>query len=85
MNTDARALLVLAGVGIVAGFLAFLVLGGGAGLIRFLVTGLLGAVVGGLLLDALKIDLGISNDLVRQVVVATIGAVVVVLLARIIA
>ena len=85
MNTDVRALLVLALVGVVAGFLAFLLLGGGAGLIRFLITGVLGALVGGVLLDVLKIDLGIRNELARQIVTATIGAIVVVLLARIIA
>lgn len=81
---DARALIVLAVIGIIAGFLASFLVGGG-GLIRYLITGVIGALVGGFLLSALGIKLGISNPLASQIVTATIGAVVVVLAARMIA
>ncbi len=81
---DARSLLIFAIVGIVAGFLASFIVGGG-GLVRYLITGVIGAFVGGYLLGALGVNLGISNPLVSQIVTATIGAVVVVIAARLIA
>lgn len=85
MKTDAKSLLVMAGVGVIAGFLASLIVGGGGGLIWYLIVGLLGAFVGGLLLGGLNVNLGIRNPLASQVVTATIGAVVVIILARLIA
>lgn len=85
MKTDAKSLLVMAGVGVIAGFLASLIVGGGGGLIWYLIVGLLGAFVGGLLLGGLNVNLGIRNALASQVVTATIGAVVVIILARLIA
>ncbi len=84
MDDNTRALLVFALVGLVAGFLASVVVGGG-GLIQYLLSGVIGAFVGGYLLRAAGVNLGISNPLVSQIVTATIGAMVVVLLARLIA
>lgn len=84
MSEQNRDLLVFALIGIIAGFLASLVVGGD-GLIRYLVTGVIGAFVGGYLFKALNINLGISSALVSQIVTAAIGAIVVVLLARLIA
>ena len=85
MNTETRALLIFAGIGLVAGFIASLLLGGGGGILRYLITGLVGAFVGGYLFDALNIDLGIRNKLVSQIVTAAVGAIIVVILARFIA
>jgi uncharacterized membrane protein YeaQ/YmgE (transglycosylase-associated protein family) len=82
MDDKTRALLVFAVIGIVAGYLASIIVGGG-GLIQYLVSGVIGAFVGGFLLNALGINLGIRNALASQVVTATIGAIVVVLLARV--
>ena len=84
MNIETRALLVFVIVGIIAGFIASLLLGGG-GLLRYLITGIIGAFVGGYLVDALKIDLGINNKFVSEIVTASVGAVIVVILARFIA
>lgn len=84
MDDTTRALLVFALIGIVAGFLASLIVGGG-GLIRWLVSGVVGAFVGGYLFRALGIDLGISNPLLSQIATSTIGAIIVVLLARMLA
>lgn len=84
MDDSTRALIVFALVGIIAGFLASLVVGGGGGLLPWLVSGVLGAFVGGYVLSALGINLGISNRLVSQIVTSTIGAIIVVLLARLI-
>ena len=81
---EAQSLIVFLLVGLVAGWLASFIVGGG-GLIKYLLSGVVGAFVGGLLLSALGISLGIANPLVAQVVVATIGAIVVVLVARAIA
>jgi uncharacterized membrane protein YeaQ/YmgE (transglycosylase-associated protein family) len=79
-----RAILVFLGIGLVAGFLASLIVGGG-GLITYLISGVIGSFVGGYLFTALRIELGIRNDLVRQIVTSTVGAILVVLLARLIA
>ena len=85
MTSETRALLIFAFIGLVAGFIAYLLLGGGGGILRFLITGLVGAFVGGYLFDALNIDLGIRNKLVSQIVTASVGAIIVVILARFIA
>jgi len=85
MNIDTRALVVFAIIGVLAGFLASLLLGGGGGILRYLITGIVGAFVGGYLFDALKINLGIGNKFVSEVVTATVGAVIVVIIARILA
>lgn len=84
MKMDTQALVVMAVIGIVAGFLASIVVGGG-GLLRYLITGIIGAFVGGFVLSALNVNLGIKNPLVAQVATATIGAILVVLAARLIA
>ncbi|TCR66533.1 GlsB/YeaQ/YmgE family stress response membrane protein [Bosea sp. BK604] len=81
---DMRSVIVAILIGLVAGWLASIVVGGG-GLVRYIITGLIGAFVGSFLLSATGINLGIGNPLVSQIVTATIGAIVVVLLARLIA
>jgi uncharacterized membrane protein YeaQ/YmgE (transglycosylase-associated protein family) len=69
------------GIGAVAGWLASCVLGG-SGLLQYVITGLVGSFVGGTLLNRLGIELGIRSPLMSQIVTGAIGAVVVVLLAR---
>jgi uncharacterized membrane protein YeaQ/YmgE (transglycosylase-associated protein family) len=71
-------------IGLVAGFFASLVVGGG-GLISCLLSGIIGAFVGGFLFHSLGISLGIENALVVEIIHATVGAIVVVILARAIA
>jgi uncharacterized membrane protein YeaQ/YmgE (transglycosylase-associated protein family) len=71
-------------IGLVAGFLASLVVGG-EGLLRYLFTGVLGALVGGYVLNALNLRLPIANPTLQRIATATIGAIIVVLIARIIA
>ncbi len=84
MKMDTQALIIMAVIGVVAGFLASLLVGG-SGLLRYLVTGIIGSFVGGWLLSALGVNLGIRNALASQIATSTIGAIVVVVLARIIA
>jgi uncharacterized membrane protein YeaQ/YmgE (transglycosylase-associated protein family) len=79
-----RAILIFLGIGLLAGFLASLIVGGG-GLLTYLVSGVIGSFVGGYLFTALRIELGIRNDLVRQIVTSTVGAIIVVIIARLIA
>jgi uncharacterized membrane protein YeaQ/YmgE (transglycosylase-associated protein family) len=81
---DTRALLIFLAVGIVAGFLASIVVGGG-GLIRYLITGVIGAFVGGFLLNAVGVTISAGNPLLNQIITSTIGAIVVVILARLVA
>jgi uncharacterized membrane protein YeaQ/YmgE (transglycosylase-associated protein family) len=83
MDNASRELVVFAVIGLVAGFFASIVVGGG-GLIQYLVSGVIGAFVGGYLLRALGVNLGIGNALASQIVTSTIGAIVVVLLARLV-
>ena len=81
---DARAILIFLGIGLLAGFLASRVVGGG-GLLTYLFSGVLGSFVGGYLFSALNINLGIRNPILLQIVTSTIGAIIVVLIARLIA
>ncbi len=77
--------IVLAIVGLVAGWLCGLLLGGG-GLIRNLIVGVIGAFVGGYLFyNILQIRIDLGNPWIDQIAIATVGAVVVTLLARAIA
>ncbi len=79
---DTRSLLIFLAIGLVAGFLASFIVGGG-GLVRYLITGVIGAFVGGYLFGALGINVG-GSVLVSQIITATVGAIIVVLLARLI-
>ena len=80
---DTRSLLIFLAIGLIAGFLASFIVGGG-GLVRYLITGVIGAFVGGYLFSALGINIG-GSPLVSQIITSTVGAIVVVLLARLIA
>ncbi len=83
MSIAAQGWIVFLLIGLVAGFLASLIVGGG-GLIGCLVSGVIGAFVGGFLFHYFGVSLGIENALVVEVIHATVGAIIVVLLARLI-
>jgi uncharacterized membrane protein YeaQ/YmgE (transglycosylase-associated protein family) len=83
MTLDAQTVVIILVVGLISGWLASFVVGG-YGAVRYLVTGLLGAIVGSYLFAALNVRLPIGDPLVAQIVVAAIGAIVLVLLARLI-
>jgi uncharacterized membrane protein YeaQ/YmgE (transglycosylase-associated protein family) len=84
MKPDVQALVIMAAIGIVAGYLASIIVGG-SGLLRYLILGIIGSFVGGMVLGNLGINLGIKNRLASQIATSTIGAIVVALLARLIA
>ena len=54
-------------------------------MLTYLVSGVLGAFVGGYLFSALKIKLPFGNVWVSQIITATVGAIIVLLVARLIA
>lgn len=80
----AQSIVAIVVVGLIAGWLASLIVGGG-GLAWDLVTGLVGSVVGAFILHAFGVVLPIASPLVADIVMSTIGAVIVVVVARMIA
>jgi len=83
LDIPAQTLLIWAVVGAVAGWLAgMIVKGGGFGLLGDIVVGIVGAFVGGWLLPRFGVHLGAG--FVPVVANATIGAVVLLLLIRLI-
>jgi len=84
MNERTRGLIVWILIGLIAGWLASLIVGGG-GLLRYILTGMVGSLVGGFLAQQFNIDLKLGNKFLEQVIVAAAGAIIVVLVARILA
>jgi uncharacterized membrane protein YeaQ/YmgE (transglycosylase-associated protein family) len=80
---DKRAIAAQVGIGVVAGWLASWLVGG-SGLVRYVLTGLVGSFVGSIVLERLGLDLGIRNPLASRIATATLGAVIVVVIARLI-
>lgn len=83
MDAQTKKIVLFLVIGIVAGWLASFIVGGG-NLIQYLISGVLGAYVGGYLLDLFGVKLGISNPLLAQIATSTIGAIVVVIVANLI-
>ncbi len=80
---DGRNIAIALIMGVVAGWLASFVVGGG-GLLQYLISGVLGSFVGSFLLGKIGVTLGIQNEYARDIVTAAIGAVVVVIIARLV-
>jgi uncharacterized membrane protein YeaQ/YmgE (transglycosylase-associated protein family) len=84
MDERTKQIVITVIIGIIAGWLASIVVGGG-GLIRYLITGIIGAFVGSFLFSALGIKLRLGSAILEQILTAAAGAIIVVILARIIA
>jgi uncharacterized membrane protein YeaQ/YmgE (transglycosylase-associated protein family) len=70
-------------VGLVAGWLAgLLVKGGGFGIVGDIVVGVIGALLGGFLFGLLGLSSG--GSLIGAIVVATIGAIVLIFILRLV-
>ena len=83
MHMSNESILVIILVGIVAGWLAGLIVQGtGLGIIGDLIVGIAGAFIGGWLLPRTGIHLG--TGLIASIVNATIGAVILLLLIRVV-
>jgi uncharacterized membrane protein YeaQ/YmgE (transglycosylase-associated protein family) len=83
--TDNKIWIIMIVNGLIAGWLAGLLLGGG-GLIRNLLVGLIGAVVGGYLVSSGLLTVPYDFDALvpygNQIAVSTVGALLVVIIAR---
>lgn len=77
------SLIAIALIGIVAGWLASFIVGGG-GLLKYLIWGVLGSIVGGVLLPTFGITIETGTALLDTIIVSTIGAIVLVFAARLI-
>jgi uncharacterized membrane protein YeaQ/YmgE (transglycosylase-associated protein family) len=85
MSEQAKSIVAWVIIGLIAGWLASIVVGGGGGLIGYVIAGLIGSVVGGFLAQQLKINLKLGNAFLEQVIIAFGGAIIVLIIANIIA
>lgn len=70
-------------VGLVAGFLASLVvLGHGRGWLWNIIIGILGAILGGWLAGQLHINVNVGPSILNQIIIAFVGAVILLLIWR---
>jgi uncharacterized membrane protein YeaQ/YmgE (transglycosylase-associated protein family) len=83
MSNSTKAIVSWVIIGVIAGALASLVVGGGGGLIGWLIAGLIGSVVGGFLARRFNIKPKLGNPFFEQVIVAFVGAIIVLIIARI--
>jgi uncharacterized membrane protein YeaQ/YmgE (transglycosylase-associated protein family) len=81
---DIKALLIFLAVGAIAGLLASIVVGGG-GLLYYVIIGVIGSFVGGIIFNALKINISTGSAIANQIITSAVGAIIVVILARVIA
>jgi len=79
---DSKNIVIAVVLGIIAGWLASWIVGG-YGLTQYLISGVLGSFVGSYVLNKFGINLGIRNEVGRDIATATIGAVIVMIVARI--
>ena len=82
--SDIESILIACAIGIIAGWLASLVMkGGGSGLLRDLIIGLLGGIIGSWLIPKTGIVLG--SGYVGAIATAFIGAVILLVVVRLVA
>ncbi len=79
---DTKNIVVAVLMGLAAGWLASWIVGGNS-YVQYLISGVLGSFVGSYALNAAKINLGIRNEIGRDIATATIGAIIVMIIARI--
>ncbi len=81
-SEDIASIVAWAVIGLVAGWIASLIVGGTESIVGFLVAGLLGSLVGGYLARQFRLRLNLGNLVVEQIVISVIGAVVVLVIWR---
>ena len=84
MNEQTKSIVTWIIIGLMAGFIASLIVGGAGGIRGWLIAGLIGSVVGGFLARQLNLRLNTGNVLVDQVIISVLGAIIVIIIARII-
>jgi uncharacterized membrane protein YeaQ/YmgE (transglycosylase-associated protein family) len=80
----AQAIVIWLVIGLLAGWIASRIVGG-SGIIRYIVAGLLGSVVGGFIVSYFGINIPVDNEWLRLVLVSTAGAIIVIVVSRVIA
>jgi len=79
-----QEILVCSGIGVIAGWLASQIVGGKGGIIRYLVAGILGSFLGPVVLEFTGFSIPeFGMPIVNDIAEATVGATVIVLIARI--
>ena len=72
-------------VGLIAGFLASrIVLGKGRGWLMDILIGIVGAIIGGWLANQLHIQVNLGPDILNKIIIAFVGAVILLLIWRLI-
>jgi uncharacterized membrane protein YeaQ/YmgE (transglycosylase-associated protein family) len=84
MNQQVQSFISWIIIGLIAGLLASVIVGQGHTLIFYIVVGLIGSVVGGLLAQVFNLKLNSGNPFLDRIVIAIIGAVVVLIIAPLI-
>ena len=85
MNAQTRSIIAWLIVGLIAGWLASVLRGAGAGgIVEWLIAGVIGSAVGGFLAQQLRIDLRTGNRFLERLVFSIIGALVVIIIAGLI-
>ncbi len=79
---DTKNIVIALVLGLVAGWLASLIVGG-YGIVQYLISGVIGSFVGSYVLNKMGINLGITNEYARDIATATIGAIIVMVIAKI--
>ncbi|MFC7514794.1 GlsB/YeaQ/YmgE family stress response membrane protein [Herbaspirillum sp. GCM10030257] len=69
-------------IGLIAGWLASAIVGGGFGLVGDIVVGIVGSFLGGFLFRTLGVSAG--GGMLGSIIVATVGAIVLILLLRLV-
>jgi uncharacterized membrane protein YeaQ/YmgE (transglycosylase-associated protein family) len=78
---DSKNIVIAVLMGLCAGWLASWIIGPG-GIFQYLVSGVLGSFVGSYVLQKFNISLGIRNEIGRDIATATIGAIIVMVVAK---
>lgn len=84
MNDQTRSIVSWIIVGLIAGFVASVVMRASENIVAWLIAGLIGSVVGGFLARQLNIRLNLGNPFLEQVIISILGAIVVLIIAQII-
>ena len=75
---DSKSIIIAVLMGLVASWIV-----GGYGIVQYLISGVLGSFVGSFALNKAGLNLGIKNEIGRDILTATIGAIIVMIIARI--
>jgi uncharacterized membrane protein YeaQ/YmgE (transglycosylase-associated protein family) len=84
MNMNAQQISIMLLIGIIAGWLGSIVVGGPSSVLGYLITGIIGAFVGVAVFSMAGWKINLGNEIVDSIVVAAIGAIIVIILAKLI-